>query len=331
MSTILVTGAAGFIGSTLSEALTRRGDSVVGFDNFHPFYDPRLKRKNLEGLKRESKFEFVEGDLRDPAALDAVFARRKIDCVVHLAAMAGVRPSITDPMLYSDVNLTGTMRLLEAMRRAGCQRLMFGSSSSVYGGSKEVPFREDQVADRPVSPYAATKRAGEVLCHSYHHLFGMEIACLRFFTVYGPRQRPEMAIHQFTRLIHHGKPIPFFGDGSTTRDYTYVDDIVDGIICTIDKAKGFEIFNLGGSRTLSLKSLVEKIEARIGRKAILNRLPDQPGDVPVTYADVSKAERLVGYRPRVEVDDGLTRFVKWYRDVMLPIETTSETKTKDAT
>ncbi len=320
MKTILVTGAAGFIGSNLCEALTARGDTVVGFDNFQPFYDPRLKRKNLEKLAKNPRFTFLEGDLRDAEFLNRAFATRPIDSVVHLAAMAGVRPSIQDPMLYSDVNLTGTMRLLEAMRRAGCRRLAFGSSSSVYGGSKDVPFKEDQIADRPVSPYAATKRAGEVLCHSYHHLFGLEIACLRFFTVYGPRQRPEMAIHQFTRLIHHGKPIPFFGDGSTTRDYTFVDDIVDGVMRSVDRAKGFEIFNLGGSRTVSLKQLVEKIEARVGRKAILNRMPDQPGDVPVTYADVSKAERLLGFKPQVDVDEGLTRFVTWYRDVMLPIE-----------
>lgn len=314
MARILVTGAAGFIGSTLSEQLLARGDDVVGFDNFQPFYDPRIKRHNLRGLLENPRFAFVEGDLRRAADLDRVFAEQRFDGVIHLAAMAGVRPSIQDPLLYTEVNLTGTTLLLEAMRKAGVRRLMFGSSSSVYGGSIEVPFRETQVADRPVSPYAATKRAGEVLCHAHHHLYGMDVACLRFFTVYGPRQRPEMAIHQFTRLIHRRQPIPFFGDGSSRRDYTYVTDIVDGVMRALDRAKGFEIYNLGGSHTVSLKELVELLEERIGISAVLKRLPDQPGDVPVTSADVGKAEADLGYRPQVRIEDGLTRFVAWYRE-----------------
>lgn len=312
MATILVTGAAGFIGSTLSHFLLDRGDAVVGFDNFHPYYDPALKRENVEELRAKRGFEFLEGDLRDAAFLERCFAGRKIDAVVHLAAMAGVRPSIQDPLLYAEVNLTGTMLLLEAMRRHGTRRLMFGSSSSVYGGSKDVPFRESQVADRPVSPYAATKRAGEILCHTYHHLHGFEIACLRFFTVYGPKQRPEMAIHQFTAKIRRGEKIPFFGDGSSQRDYTYVDDIVSGIVAALDRAQGFQLYNLGGSNTIALSRLVAHLEARVGKKAILERLPDQPGDVPITYADVSKAERELGWKPRIPIEEGLDRFVRWY-------------------
>lgn len=312
MARILVTGAAGFIGSTLSEQLVARGDEVIGLDNFQPFYDPRIKRRNLEGLLAGERFTLVEGDLRNPGDLERVFSNGPIDAVIHLAAMAGVRPSIEDPLLYTDINLVGTMRLVEAMRVAGTTRLMFGSSSSVYGGSKDVPFREDVVADRPVSPYAATKRAGEVLCHTYHHLHGFDVACLRFFTVYGPRQRPEMAIHKFTRRIMRGEPIPFFGDGSSRRDYTFVTDIVDGVVRALDRAEGFEVYNLGGSKTTSLAELVQKIAARAGKEAILDRQPDQPGDVPITYADVSKAEADLGYRPSVTIDEGLDRFVDWY-------------------
>lgn len=313
MQKVLVTGAAGFIGSTLCEALTQRGDTVIGLDNFQPFYDPAIKRANLRALSTRPNFTFVEGDIRDERLLASLFAEHRFDAVIHLAAMAGVRPSIQDPMLYTDINLTGSMRLFEAMRAHGCKRMMFGSSSSVYGGSTEVPFREDQIADRPVSPYAATKRAGEVLAHAYHHLFGFTIACLRFFTVYGPRQRPEMAIHQFTRLIDQGKPVPFFGDGSSRRDYTYVDDIVDGIVRALDRAKGFAIYNLGGHKTTSLKELVELIESRLGKAAVLNRLPDQPGDVPITYADITRANADLGYAPRTPIEDGVTKFVAWYR------------------
>jgi len=320
MATILVTGAAGFIGSTLAQALLKRGDRVVGLDNFNDFYDPKLKRRNVSELEQHGGFTLVEGDIRDRGTLDTVFRGSGIDTVVHLAAMAGVRPSILNPLLYADVNLTGTMQLLEAMRQAGVSRLSFGSSSSVYGGSRETPFSESQVADRPVSPYAATKRAGEVLVHTYHHLHGFEVSCLRFFTVYGPKQRPEMAIHRFTRLIDEGKPLPFFGDGSSSRDYTYIDDIVDGVIRATDRLGGFNIYNLGGSRTTSLRSLVSMIEERLGRQALFDRQPDQPGDVPITFADVSKATDELGYEPRVPIEEGLDRFVAWYRNASAFVE-----------
>lgn len=314
MANVLITGVAGFIGSHLAEALLARGDAVAGFDNFHPYYDPAIKRRNLAALAERPRFAFAEGDLRDPAFLEGFLREHPVDAVVHLAAMAGVRPSIQDPLLYADVNLTGTMRLLEAMRGAGVKRLLFGSSSSVYGGSKEVPFREDQVADRPVSPYAATKRAGEVLCHTYHHLHGFDVACMRFFTVYGPRQRPEMAIHRFTRLIEEGRPLPFFGDGTSRRDYTYVADIVDGLVKALDRARGFGIYNLGGANTVALKDLVAMLEERLGKRAVLERLPDQPGDVPITYADTARAEAELGFRARVRIEEGLDRFVAWYRE-----------------
>lgn len=313
MQTYLITGAAGFIGSHLSEHLLGRGDRVVCFDNLNDYYDPAIKRHNLAALGEHDGFSFVQGDLRDKAAVVSLFKEHTFDAVLHLAAMAGVRPSIQDPLLYTEVNLTGTMHLLEAMRDAGCRRLQFGSSSSVYGGSKQVPFSEDQVADRPVSPYAATKRAGELLCHTFHHLYDFDIACLRFFTVYGPRQRPEMAIHYFTRLIDEGKPVPFFGDGSSQRDYTFVLDIVDGVVRSLDRTKGFEVYNLGGSQMVTLKDLVANIEARVGKEAILDRKPDQPGDVPLTYADVSKAERELGYQPKVRIEEGLDRFIAWYK------------------
>ncbi len=320
MATILVTGAAGFIGSTLCDDLVGRGDRVLGFDNFHPFYDPRIKRLNVAALLASGRFTLVEGDLRDREALRQVFRGQALDAVVHLAAMAGVRPSIRDPLLYTEVNLTGTMNLLEEMRAAGVRRLVFGSSSSVYGGSRATPFREDQPADRPVSPYAATKRAGEVLCHAYHHLHGFDVACLRFFTVYGPRQRPEMAIHKFTRLIHESQPIPFYGDGSSARDYTFVTDIVAGVAQALERARGYAIYNLGGSHTVSLRELVDLLQECCGRDAVLERLPDQPGDVPITCADVSKAEREIGYRPRVRIEEGLDRFLAWYRETRAALE-----------
>lgn len=312
MPRILVTGGAGFIGSQLCERLLARGDSVQVLDNLDPFYDIGLKRKNLELLQRAggSKFAFQEGDIRDAKACKE--ALRSVDGVIHLAALAGVRPSIADPVRYMDVNVSGTQVLMQAIDSKQVP-FVFGSSSSVYGGNTKVPFSEDDAVDRPVSPYAASKKAGEVICHAWHHLHGNAVTCLRFFTVYGPRQRPEMAIHQFARCIVTQKPLPFFGDGESRRDYTYVDDIVSGVVASLDRANGYKIYNLGGSATTSLKELVQAIENALGQKAILNRLPDQPGDVPITFADVSRAERELGYRCTTPVAEGLKKFVAWFR------------------
>jgi UDP-glucuronate 4-epimerase len=309
---VLVTGGAGFIGSHVAEALLARGDEVVILDNFNPFYDPALKRGNLEEVRATGSFELVEGDIRDEALIARLFTR-PFDGVVHLAAMAGVRPSLDDPLLYQDVNLRGTMVLLEALRRAPRTRFVFASSSSVYGGNTVVPFREDHEVTCPVSPYAATKRAMELLAYTHHHLFGIPMVGLRFFTVYGPRQRPEMAIHKFVAMTFAGEPLPFFGDGTTRRDYTYIDDIVDGVVRALDRCQGYELFNLGESDTTSLAELVELIGAACGVVPKLDRRPMQPGDVLVTYADVDKARARLGYRPSTPIREGLTRFVAWFR------------------
>jgi len=312
-ASILVTGAAGFIGSHLCEALLERGDRVVGLDNFNDFYDPAIKRANLAGPLARPGFALVEGDIRDAAAVARVFREHAPTSVVHLAAMAGVRPSLQDPALYHDVNCTGTAVVLQAARAAGVGRFVFGSSSSVYGGNPKVPFHEDDDVSRPVSPYAATKRANELTCHTFHHLYGMDIACLRFFTVYGPRQRPEMAIHKFVRLTEAGQPLPLFGDGRSERDYTYVDDILDGVLKAHDQSRGFRIYNLGESRTISLRDLVAAIGRATGREPRVDWQPPQPGDVPRTYADVGRAKAELGYAPKVDLDEGLRRFVAWYR------------------
>ena len=316
MGTILVTGGAGFIGSHLVERLTARGDTVVALDNFDPYYDAAVKRRNLRAATRAQqsrRFTLVEGDIRDAGGLDVLFAAHRFDAVVHLAARAGVRPSIADPLLYADVNVTGTTRLLETCRRHGVGRFLFGSSSSVYGDSTAVPFSEAARVDRPVSPYAATKVAGELLAFSYHHLFGMDISCLRFFTVYGPRQRPEMAIHKFARLIMEGRPLERFGDGATERDYTYIDDIMDGVLKALDRVKGYAIYNLGESRRVSLAHLIELLEMEIGKRAVVQALPEQPGDVKMTCADISRARADLGYDPRVAIEEGIRRFVAWLR------------------
>jgi UDP-glucuronate 4-epimerase len=312
-ASILVTGAAGFIGSHLCEALLERGDRVVGLDNFNDFYDPAIKRANLAGPLARPGFALVEGDIRDAAAVARVFREHAPTSVVHLAAMAGVRPSLQDPALYHDVNCTGTAVVLQAARAAGVGRFVFGSSSSVYGGNPKVPFHEDDDVSRPVSPYAATKRANELTCHTFHHLYGMDIACLRFFTVYGPRQRPEMAIHKFVRLTEAGQPLPLFGDGRSERDYTYVDDILDGVLKAHDQSRGFRIYNLGESRTISLRDLVAAIGRATGREPRVDWQPPQPGDVPRTYADIGRAKAELGYAPKVDLDEGLRRFVAWYR------------------
>ncbi|HEX8694187.1 MAG TPA: NAD-dependent epimerase/dehydratase family protein [Longimicrobium sp.] len=317
---LLVTGAAGFIGSHLCERLLARGDEVVGVDNFDPFYDPAVKRRNLEPSLATGRFRLAEADVRRPDALEAAVRAAgggEVEAIVHLAARAGVRPSIQDPLLYAEVNLGGTAGVLELARRLGVGRFVFGSSSSIYGESERVPFSEDDPVDRPISPYAASKRAGELLCHAYRHLYGLSVASLRFFTVYGPRQRPDLAIHRFTRLMSEGRPVPLFGDGRSERDYTYVDDIVQGVegaLRFVDERPGaFEVFNLGESRTTSLVRLVELIADALGVRPGIEWLPPQPGDVPRTYADVSKARAVLGYAPSVPVEVGIPRFVEWFR------------------
>jgi len=308
---ILVTGGAGFIGSHLCGRLLDQGRELLVLDNFNDFYDPAVKRRNVEPLLAKSGFSLVEGDIRDPAAVKDVFSSFRPQAVVHLAAMAGVRPSIEKPLLYCDVNIAGTTVLLEAVRKSQVGHFVFGSSSSVYGASDKLPFSEEDDLSRPVSPYAATKLAGEQLCYTYHHLNGFPVTCLRFFTVYGPRQRPEMAIHMFARRIRDGNPITVFGDGRSRRDYTFVEDIIDGVVRSLDSPMGYEIFNLGESRTVSLSELIALLEENLGQKALIERLPDQPGDVPATYADVTKARRRLGYDPQVPIEEGVRRFIQW--------------------
>lgn len=313
MSRILVTGGAGFIGSHLCEALLRDGQEVVALDNFDTFYDPAVKRKNLTIATRQAAFKLIEGDIRDERLLaDALGAG--IDVVVHLAALAGVRPSIQDPLSYAEVNIRGTLALLDACRRQNIRKFVFGSSSSVYGNNEKVPFAETDNVDHPISPYAATKKAGELLCHTYYHLYDMNVTCLRLFTVYGPRQRPDLAIHKFARLIEAGEAIPVFGDGSMTRDFTYVDDIVAGIRRGIDRCAGYHLYNLGGSKPVSLADLIAILEETLGKKAVIDRQPLQPGDVQRTYADITLAGRDLDYAPTVEIRTGLSRFVEWFRN-----------------
>jgi len=310
---VLVTGGAGFIGSHLVERLLADGRRVVVIDNFDTFYDPQVKRRNVAEASRDPAYRLLEGDIRDTDALDALFGAEPIADVIHLAARAGVRPSIQDPVLYTSVNLDGTTRLLEACRRHGVGRFIFGSSSSVYGNNAKVPFAEEDPVDHPISPYAATKKAGEVLCHAHHHLFGLKTACLRFFTVYGPRQRPEMAIHKFVRLLAAGQEIEQYGDGSSARDYTYISDIVDGIVRAMNCLTSYHIWNLGGSQTITLRELVERLARGLGVPARVRELPQQPGDVDRTWAEVSKAERELDWRPRVELDRGLESFIRWFQ------------------
>jgi UDP-glucuronate 4-epimerase len=314
---ILVTGAAGFIGSHLCERLCARGDDVVGFDNFDPFYPRDVKQGNLAGPARSPRFSFVEGDVRAEADLARAFAAARPDAVVHLAALAGVRPSLADPARYADVNVVGTQRLAAACRAAGVVRFVFASSSSVYGLDSAVPFKETDPCLRPVSPYASTKRAGELLLFTAHHLDALDVTCLRFFTVYGPRQRPDLAIHKFARLISDGQPIELFGDGSTSRDYTWVDDIIDGMVAAIDeqaraRVPGYRIYNLGGSRTTSLMRLVELISQALGKKPVIEWRPEQPGDMRRTLADLTLSGRALGYAPRVPIEAGIARFVRWF-------------------
>jgi UDP-glucuronate 4-epimerase len=314
MNRILVTGGAGFIGSHLVDHLVL-GDSfhVTVVDNFNDFYDPTTKRANIAGHLTKANFELVEADITDSRVMEDLFSRSKFDCVVHLAARAGVRPSLEDPRAYEITNVRGTFNLLEAARRTEVSRFIFGSSSSVYGVNSKVPFSEDDPVASPISPYAVTKIAGEAACHTYSHLYGLRIVCLRLFTVYGARQRPDLAIHKFARLISKGLPIPMFGDGTTRRDYTYIDDIVAGLFAAMKYNRTqFEVINLGESRTVELRRLVELIEQALGKRAIIDHQPQQPGDVPVTFADVSKARRLLGYEPATQIEAGIERFVEWF-------------------
>jgi len=310
--TIFVTGGAGFIGSHLCEALLERGDAVIAYDSFDPFYDEAVKRRNIDTCIKSENYRLIEGDIRDAGMVKAALPQ-ECDAVVHLAARAGVRPSIADPLLYQDVNVNGTNVMLEAARERDVRSFIFASSSSVYGNNEKVPFAESDVVDHPISPYAATKKAGELICHTYHHLFRMNITCLRFFTVYGARQRPDLAIHKFTRLIEEGKPIPVFGDGSMMRDHTYIEDIIRGVVAAIDRCEGYAIYNLGESEPVSLSDLISSIEVALGKKAIIDRKPVPPGDVNKTYADVSLARAELGYEPSTHLAEGLERFVAWYR------------------
>jgi UDP-glucuronate 4-epimerase len=310
---VLITGAAGFIGSHLSERLLAGGWDVVGVDNFDDFYDPEIKRRNIMKCLENSRFRLIEADIRDANAMNKALGDG-VDVIVHLAAKAGVRPSIEQPLLYTDVNINGTMVLLEAAKEHKIDKFIFASSSSIYGNNKKVPFSEEDNVDFPISPYAATKKAGELLCHTYYHLFGLSITCLRYFTVYGPRQRPDLAIHKFAKLIEQGKTIPVYGDGSMMRDFTYIDDIIDGTTAAIERCEGFNIYNLGESRPITVNDLIAEIENALGKKAMREQLPPQPGDVERTYADVTKAAKDLGYKPSTSIQDGLKKFTTWLRD-----------------
>lgn len=309
----LVTGGAGFIGFHVCQRLLESGHSVCAFDDLNSFYDPTIKQRNIGDLQALARpFTFTHGDLTDRASLDEAFQGGEFDQVIHLAARAGVRPSLAEPALYQRVNVEGTVNLLEAARLAGVKKITMASSSSVYGVNSKSPFSEEDPIFHAISPYAASKLACEALGHTYHHVYGMDIAMLRFFTVYGPRQRPDLAIHKFAKLIHAGKAIPVYGDGSAARDYTYVDDTVSGVIACTQKEFGFEIFNLGESQTVQLGNLIELLENSLGKKAIIDRQPDQPGDVPITFADISKAREKLGYDPKIKVEEGIPLFVKWF-------------------
>ena len=312
MKRVLITGAAGFIGSHLADRLLGRGDFVAGLDEFNDYYDPAIKRANIAGAIQNANYRLYEADICDEARVRGIFAEVRPDVVVHLAARAGVRPSLKDPNLYHRVNVIGSQHILDACRDLGPRHLVFASSSSVYGGSTDVPFSESNPVMRPISPYAATKRMNELQAHVYSHIYGLQVSMLRFFTVYGPRQRPDMAIHIFTRLISEGLPVPMFGDGSTRRDYTYIEDILDGLERCVDRPFRYEIFNLGEHHTTSLRELIDLIAKHVGKPAIIEQKPLQPGDVEITYADISHARELLGYNPQFSMEEGIRRFVEWY-------------------
>lgn len=315
MKNLLVTGGAGFIGSHLVDRLLQSDiDRITVVDDFNNFYEPEIKRANITEHLKDQRYTLAEIDIRNRAALDELFNEHRFDCILHLAARAGVRPSLKEPQLYTETNVNGTVNLLELARHHGVEQFVFGSSSSVYGINAKVPFSEDDPIRQPISPYAATKAAGELLCHTYSHLYGLRCVCLRFFTVYGPRQRPDLAIHKFAKLISQGKPIPVFGDGSTRRDYTYVDDIIDGVVAAISYNKcNYDVFNLGESRTVELRELISLLEKELDTHATIDRQPPQPGDVPQTFADITKARALLGYNPQTQIEEGLRRFVAWFR------------------
>ncbi len=310
---VLVTGGAGFIGSHLSERLVNEGNTVCCLDNFNDYYDPAIKRRNIEALQQSTQYNLVEGDIRDVTLLSQLFDKHSFDVVVHLAARAGVRPSVQQPLLYEEVNVRGTMNLLEQTKKHAIKKFVVASSSSVYGNNKKVPFSEDDPVDNPISPYAATKKACELICYTYHSLYDISTTCLRFFTVYGPRQRPDMAIHKFTRWVDCGEPIHIYGDGSARRDFTFITDIIDGIMQSIKRCNGYHIYNLGESKVIGLMDLVAVIERNLDKKAQILYHPPQPGDVRVTYADISKARQELDYNPQVTIEDGIREFVKWYR------------------
>lgn len=314
MKNILVTGGAGFIGSHLVDSLLADGGwQVTVVDDFNDFYSPEIKRNNIAHHQTNENYKLFETDIRDAESLEKIFAETKFDVIVHLAARAGVRPSLSEPKLYTETNVNGTVNLLELAHQHDIKQFVFASSSSVYGINSKIPFSEDDRIYQTISPYAATKAAGEFLCHTYSHLYGMRIVGLRFFTVYGARQRPDLAIHKFSKLITEGKPIPVFGDGTTRRDYTYIDDIIQGVRGAIDyNQSNYEIFNLGESQTTELRELIEVLEENLGKKAVIERKPMQPGDVPVTFADISKAKNLLGYNPTTKIREGIPKFVEWF-------------------
>ncbi len=310
---VLVTGGAGFIGSHLGERLLASGKELIVLDNFDPYYPRALKERNLAGLRDRSGCRFVEGDIRDAAALDRASEGAVIEAIVHLAARPGVRASVENPVLTFDINLGGTAQVLELARRRQIRRFIFASSSSVYGERNEAPFREEEPIVQPESPYAASKAAGEMLCWTYHKLFGLDVSCMRFFTVYGARQRPEMAIHRFTRLIDRGEELPVYGDGSARRDFTFVDDIVEGLLAAIERAKGYRVYNLGNSQTVEVREMIALIARAVGKPARVKNHPVQPGDVSLTCASIDRAARELDYHPRTAISTGIEKFVDWYR------------------
>ncbi|MBI5969923.1 MAG: GDP-mannose 4,6-dehydratase [Deltaproteobacteria bacterium] len=309
---IIITGGAGFIGSHLTEALLNKGDTVAVIDDFNSFYDPALKRENVKGFAKNPRLTLFEGDITDREKVTRSIGSFSPDVICHLGARAGVRPSIQDPLLYERVNCQGTLNILEAVKDLRLKNFVFASSSSVYGINSKTPFSEEDPITRPISPYASTKRAGELFCFTYSHLYGLPATCLRFFTVYGERGRPDMAVAKFTRLIHEGKPIEVYGDGSALRDFTYVSDIISGVVNAVYNPSSYEIVNIGGSKTVTVKRLIEVIETSLGKKAQIKFSVPAPGDAPITYADVTKAKKLFGFEPKVRIEEGVARYVKWF-------------------